>query len=164
MNPAVVLIGPPAAGKTRVGKRLAKMLEVEFIDTDHVIAAEHGPIPAIFADRGEPWFREIERDTVAEALGRDAVLSLGGGAVLDPVTRERLTPARVVLLTVDPEAVADRIENDKRPLISGLDSWRRLVAERMDVYRSVADYTVDTSHRPMKEVARQIADWVKEQA
>ncbi|MDO8338165.1 MAG: shikimate kinase, partial [Microcella sp.] len=82
-GPVVVLIGPPAAGKSRVGKRVARILDLPVIDTDKVIAAEHGPIPEIFAAHGEPHFRALERAAVVDALRERAVVSLGGGAVLD---------------------------------------------------------------------------------
>ncbi|MGO4534233.1 shikimate kinase [Leifsonia sp. 2MCAF36] len=155
----IALIGPPAAGKSRVGKRLAKRLHLPFVDTDAVVVAGHGPIPELFASHGEPYFRELERVAVAEALGRPGVVSLGGGAVLDPATQSDLADVRVVLLTVRPEAIAKRITNGKRPLITDLDSWKRLVASRIDLYRSLADYTADTSSRPIDTIVAEIAAW-----
>lgn len=157
----VALIGPPAAGKSRVGKRLAKLLGVPFVDTDAVVVAEHGPIPEIFATHGEPYFRELERAAVAEALRSPGVVSLGGGAVLDEATQADLAAARVVLLTVRAEAIAKRITNGKRPLITDLESWKRLVASRSDLYRSLADYTADTSSRPIDTIVAEIAAWVE---
>jgi shikimate kinase len=156
----IALIGPPAAGKSRVGKRLAKLLGVPFVDTDAVVVAEHGPIPEIFATHGEPYFRELERAAVAEALRSPGVVSLGGGAVLDEATQAELAAARVVLLTVRAEAIAKRITNGKRPLITDLESWKRLVASRSDLYRSLADYTADTSSRPIDTIVAEIAAWV----
>ncbi|WP_158864448.1 shikimate kinase [Leifsonia sp. AG29] len=157
----VVLIGPPAAGKTRVGKRLAKRLGLPFVDTDAMVVAEHGPIAAIFAEHGEPHFRALERSAVAEAVHRPAVVSLGGGAILDPETRADLDGKRVVLLTVRPEAIASRITNGKRPLITDLDSWKRLLAERSEIYHSLAGYTADTSSRPIETIVEEIARWVE---
>ena len=72
----IVLIGPPAAGKTRIGKRLAKRLGLPFVDTDAVVVAQHGPIPGILAEHGEPYFRELERQAVAEAVAEPGVVSL----------------------------------------------------------------------------------------
>ena len=157
----VVLIGPPAAGKTRIGKRLAKRLERPFIDTDHEIVAEHGPIPQIFAEYGEPHFRRLERETVARALGEHAVVSLGGGAVLDPDTQADLASASVILLTVKAEAVASRIGNAKRPLVTDMASWQALVDSRAELYASLADYSTDTSTRPLDAVVEEIALWVE---
>ncbi|ODA90432.1 shikimate kinase [Leifsonia xyli subsp. xyli] len=161
-SPTVVLIGPPAAGKTRVGKRLAKRLGASFIDSDAVIVARHGSIADIFAEHGEPHFRAVERAVVAEAVRRPGVVSLGGGAVIDPATRADLEGKRVVLLTVLPEAIAKRIQNGKRPLVSDLESWKRLVASRQDLYAALADFTADTSSRPMETIVEEIARWVEQ--
>ncbi len=111
----VVLIGAPGAGKTRTGRRVAARLGVPFIDTDKRIIAEHGPIAAIFEEHGEPHFRRLERETVAQALTEPAVVTLEGGAVLDPDTQEQLASHRVVQLTVEPRAVQERITGGKRP-------------------------------------------------
>ena len=118
-TPALVLIGPMGSGKTRVGKRVAKLLDTGFIDTDRVIAGEHGPITAIFDEHGEPYFRELERAAVAAALESDGVVSLGGGAVLDPQTQELLARCPVVFLTVSAEAVEPRLSGGTRPLVRG---------------------------------------------
>lgn len=154
----IVLIGAPAAGKTRVGRRLAKRLNKPFVDTDREIVAEHGPIPEIFATRGEPYFRALERAAVEAALGTDAVVSLGGGAVLDPRTQSDLAGARVVLLTISREAVSERIANAKRPLITGIDAWSALVAERAELYDALADLRVETSFRKPEFVVDEILE------
>lgn len=159
---AIVLIGPPAAGKSRIGRRLAKRLDLPFIDTDQAIVAEHGSIPAIFADRGEAHFRTLERAAVRRALASAAVVSLGGGAVLDPQTRDDLAATTVVLLTVNEEAVAERIDNAKRPLVTGIEAWRRIVAERTELYASLADHTTDTSFRPVATIVEELAGWLEE--
>lgn len=159
----IVLIGPPAAGKTRLGKRLAKRLGLTFIDTDARVVADHGPISEIFADHGEPHFRALERAAVAAALCEGGVVSLGGGAVLDTDTRADLSRRRVVLLTVQPEAIAQRITGGKRPLVSDIESWKRLVAERAELYASLADYTADTSSRPIDAIVEEIAEWVEQE-
>ena len=158
----IVLIGPPAAGKTRLGKRLAARLKLPFVDTDARIVAAHGAIAAIFAEHGEPHFRAIEREIVATALGEPGVVSLGGGAVIDRDTQADLANARVVLLTVSPEAIASRIGSGKRPLVSDVESWKRLVAARADIYSALADYTADTSTRPIDTIVEEIAAWVEE--
>lgn len=159
----IVLIGPPAAGKTRLGKRLAKRLGLGFVDTDARVVAAHGPISEIFADHGESHFRALERAAVAAALGEGGVVSLGGGAVLDLDTRADLSGRRVVLLTVQPEAIAQRITGGKRPLVSDIESWKRLVADRAELYASLADYTADTSSRPIDAIVEEIAQWVEQE-
>lgn len=161
---AIVLIGPPAAGKSRIGKKLARKLDIPFIDTDKVIVRDHGAISDIFADHGEPHFRALERAVVSDALragsdGGGTIVAFGGGAVLDPNTRADLEGHHVVLLTVDPEVVADRLSNGKRPLVSTVDAWIALVEPRMPIYRSLADFTIDTSNIPTESVADSIAAW-----
>ncbi|WP_309082489.1 shikimate kinase [Microbacterium sp.] len=164
----LVLVGPMAAGKTSVGRKVARLLSVPFIDTDKRIAAEHGPIPQIFAERGEQHFRELERAAVAAAIAEGGVVSLGGGAVTDAGTRALLAQHPVVFLTVDADVVAHRIRGAGRPLLDGeedpVERWRTIFAQRRDWYEQVADLTVDTSRRPMRQLAEQIAAWRKEQA
>jgi shikimate kinase len=163
----LVLVGPMAAGKTSVGRKVARLLEVPFSDTDKRIAAVHGPIPQIFADPGEPYFRELERAAVAATVADGGVVSLGGGAVTDAATRALLTRHPVVFLTVSPEAVSRRIGGTGRPLLTGdddpLERWRRIFDERRGWYEEVADLTVDTSRTPMRMLAERIAAWRKEQ-
>ncbi len=161
-SPVLVLIGPMGAGKTRVGRRVAKLLGTAFIDTDRVIVAEHGPIAELFEEHGEPYFRALERDTVAQALEQDAVVSLGGGAVLDEQTRERLGGQRVAFLTVTAEAVEPRLSGGSRPLIrGGLADWERIFAERRPIYEQLATHTFDTSRRPYSRIAEEVAQWVQ---
>lgn len=159
----IVLIGPPAAGKSRVGRRLARRLGVTFSDTDSAVVREHGPIAQIFAEQGEQAFRTMERDAVVHALSDGGVVAFGGGAVLDPRTQKDLERTRVVLLTVSLEAVAARITDSKRPLVRGIESWHELVTKRMPLYESLADYIADTSRRPMGTIVEDIAEWFQEQ-
>jgi len=158
----VAMIGPMGAGKSSIGKKLSRRLGVRFLDTDRLLVQRHGPVAEIFATQGEPRFRELEREVVAEALASTGVVSLGGGAVLDPLTRERLLGASVVLLTVTPEAVAARIEGSSRPLLAqgGMDAWRAIALEREPVYRSLADLVVDTSRRPVSVVVDDVVAWL----
>jgi shikimate kinase len=158
-----VLIGAPGAGKSRIGKRIAKRLDLPFIDTDQRIVAQHGAIPDIFSTHGEPHFRGLERIEVEKALHEHAVVSLGGGAILDPNTRAELGPLSVVQLEVTAEFVAPRLANGKRPLIGGsIDAWVALVASRKPLYDSLSDLTVDTSSRPVTLIADEIAHWIQE--
>jgi shikimate kinase len=163
-KPLVVLIGPPGAGKTRLGKRVARILGVPFIDTDRRVVAGHGPIAEIFAQYGEPHFRAIERAVVAKALTEPAVVSLGGGAILDRDTQAELAGHRVALVTVSADAVALRIAGNKRPLVTGVEAWSALVEARRATYERLAGRSWDTSNRPLDGIAAEIADWVKETA
>ncbi|WP_337006088.1 MULTISPECIES: shikimate kinase [unclassified Microbacterium] len=162
----LVLVGPMAAGKTSVGRRVARRLGVPFVDTDKRIVAAHGPIPALFAEHGEAHFRDLERLAVAEAVAEGGVISLGGGAVTDPATRELLTHHSVVFLTVSADAVADRLRGSSRPLLAGedpLERWKRIFEERRGWYAEVASTTFDTSRRPMQRIADEIVAWKREQ-
>ena len=159
-GPPGVLIGPMGAGKTRLGKRVARILGTGFQDTDRLIVAEHGPIPTIFDEHGEQHFRALEREAVAIALASDDVVALGGGAILHPETRALLASHRVVLVTVSAEAVAPRIGDGRRPLVrGGISDWERIFAERRPIYEELALLTVDTSHRPIDAIAQEVAAW-----
>jgi len=159
VNPIAVLIGPPAAGKTRLGKRVARLLGVEFVDTDKVVIAGHGPIPAIFESVGESQFREWERDAVVDALTTSGIVSLGGGAVVNTDTQRDLENHRVVLITASPDAIAPRLASSTRPLLAGgIDSWTALLAERQPIYDRLAEFTVDTSRGSMDAIAEGLAE------
>jgi shikimate kinase len=164
-GPLLVIIGPPGAGKTKVGKRVARGLGLPFADTDKMIVALHGPIADIFARHGEAHFRALEREQVEEALTSEGIVSLGGGAVLDPRTQADLTGRRVALVMVDAESVADRIEGEKRPLLAagGVGAWKALVAQRLPLYEHLASRTFDSSGRPMQAVADEVIAWLREE-
>ncbi|MFE7844852.1 shikimate kinase [Microbacterium sp. NPDC057407] len=162
LSSALVLIGPMGAGKSSVGKRVARALDVPFVDTDAAIAREHGPIERIFEEHGESHFRRIEREAVVEGLRAGGVVSLGGGAVLDPGTQADLEDHRVVLLTVAPKVVATRVRGSSRPLLQGEDPtarWRAIYEARRPVYERLADVTFDTSSGPMQDVVDRIVAW-----
>ena len=168
MTATVVLIGAPGAGKTRTGKRVAKALGIPHIDTDKAFVETHGPIAEFFTTNGEAEFRRIERELVAAALLRDAVVSLGGGAVLDPDTQALLDGHVIVQLTSTPDAIRERIalepgEAAKRPLLAGggVEAWTALVEARRPIYDRLATVTIDTSHRTMESVAEEVVAWLR---
>jgi len=165
---AIVLIGAPGAGKTRTGKRVARALGIPHIDTDKRFVAEHGAIGEFFEAYGEPEFRRIERELVADAVREDAIVSLGGGAVLDPATQELLEGLTVIQLTSSVEAIRERIEREpdeaaKRPLLAGggVEAWSRLVEARRPIYDRLATVTIDTSHRTFESVAEEVVEWLR---
>ncbi|WP_338145245.1 shikimate kinase [Cryobacterium fucosi] len=161
----LVLIGPMASGKSKVGRRVARTLELPFIDTDTRIVADHGPIREIFEKNGEEHFRALERQAVADAIAEDAVVSLGGGAVLDPATRAALARCTVIYLSVSANAVKARIGGGKRPLLKdGLADWKRIYAERRPLYEALANVRFDTSHRPLDVIARDVVKWVRKRS
>ncbi len=154
----IVLIGPMGAGKSRVGHRLAASAGAPFIDTDQRIVERYGPIDEIFEREGEEYFRIIEREVVAEALHEEAVISLGGGAVLHPDTRADLADLQVVLLRVTPEAVASRLSGGNRPLIAegGIGAWTAIFEQREPIYAELADLDIDTSRRSVARIVDDI--------
>ncbi|WP_245561689.1 shikimate kinase [Agromyces italicus] len=156
----IVLVGPMGAGKSRVGQRLAAAAGAPFIDTDARIAERYGAIDQIFAREGEEYFRVIEREVVAEALREEAVVSLGGGAVLHDDTRDDLARLAVVWLQVSREAVAPRLAGGNRPLIAdgGLDRWSAILEARRPLYAAVADLAIDTSRRSVGRIVDDITE------
>jgi shikimate kinase len=156
----IVLVGPMGAGKSRVGHRLATSVDAPFIDTDLRVAERYGPIDEIFDREGEAYFRIVEREVVAEALREEAVISLGGGAVLHPDTRDDLAGLAVVWLQVSREAVRPRLAGGNRPLIAegGLDRWSAILEQRRPLYEAVADLSIDTSRRSVARIVDAITE------
>lgn len=150
MSPVAVLVGPPGAGKSTVGVLLAERLGVAFADTDALVEATAGrAISDIFLTDGEPTFRALERDAVAQALAdHDGVLALGGGAVMTEAVRDLLDGHPVVFLAVGLAAGVRRVGlSTARPLLAGVNpraTFAALLSERLPVYRSVARHEVAT--------------------
>ncbi|WP_263428135.1 shikimate kinase [Arthrobacter sp. NicSoilB8] len=160
-----------AVGKSAVGQQLAQHLGWEFVDTDAVVVAQHGTIAEIFASRGEHAFRELEARAVAQAIEdarrSNAVISLGGGAVLDSGTQQLLGRCTVVYLECDAETVAERIaRNSGRPLLAGdaMGRWRTLFATRQPVYERLADLILDVRRGTVSELAHRLEDALEEYA
>ncbi|MCW7985250.1 shikimate kinase [Streptomyces sp. SID8375] len=162
-SPAVVLIGPPGAGKSTVGALLAERLGVGYRDTDADIVETAGrPIAEIFIDQGEPHFRDLERAAVRDALdGHRGVLALGGGAILDEGTRKLLTGLPVVFLDVQLADAVKRVGLDApRPLlaVNPRKQWRELMERRRPLYTEVARAVIATGERTPEQVVEAILD------
>jgi shikimate kinase len=154
----IVVVGFMGAGKTTVGRMLADRLGLPFSDSDHVIEERAGkPIPRIFADEGEPAFRELEHAVIAGLLaGPEAVLALGGGAAGHPGTRSLLATVPVVYLRVDFAEALTRVGGDKgRPMLARPDV-QALHAARRVIYASLATVTVDTDARLPDEIVLEV--------
>lgn len=163
-GPLAVLIGPPGAGKTTTARAIAARLGAPTFDTDDAVEARSGSsISDLFLDHGEAHFRALEREAVAAALRESTgILSLGGGAVLDPRTQadlRLLVADRVVFLEVTIADAARRVGFDQsRPLlnVNPRASWTALMKVRRPIYASLATATVDTSGRTPDDVADEV--------
>jgi shikimate kinase len=156
-----VLVGPPGAGKSTVGKLVAAALGRPFRDTDSDVAAVAGKaIPEIFIDDGEDAFRALERSAVAAALQSfDGVLALGGGAILAEPTRAALRGHTVVYLSVELGEAVNRVGlGAGRPLlaVNPRATLRHLLDQRRPLYQDVAMVTVVTDGRTPPEVAAEV--------
>ncbi|MFK4226123.1 shikimate kinase [Streptomyces sp. NPDC019890] len=164
--PLIVLVGPMGSGKSTVGELLAQRLGVPYRDTDaDIVAAQGREISDIFVDEGEPYFRELEREAVQDAVAEHrGVLALGGGAILDDSTRKLLTGLPVVYLSLDVEEAVRRVGlNQARPLlaVNPRRQWRELMDARRPLYTEVARAVVATDDRTPEEVAQAVLDALK---
>lgn len=159
---SIFLIGMMASGKTTIGWHLAQRLGWEFFDVDRVIEKRCGvPISFIFETEGEEGFRARERKVVAELTARNrCVVSMGGGAPMFAANQQCLARGLVVELVVTPADVLERTRYDKtRPLLQAEDPEARIrsiLAQRQDIYHSLADVHVTTSHLNPHAVVEQL--------
>jgi shikimate kinase len=145
----IVIVGFMGAGKTTVGQLLSERLGLPFVDSDRVIEERSGrPVRQIFAEDGEPAFRVLEQQAIAELLeGPDLVLALGGGAAEHPQTRQGLAGHQVVYLQVGYAEMLRRVGGDSgRPLLTRPD-LAELYHRRLAIYDEVATLTVGTDAR-----------------
>ena len=164
--PLLVLVGPPASGKTTVGTAVSQAVGAAFRDTDRDVELETGTTVAeIFIDAGEPRFRELEERAVARALAEhDGVVALGGGAVTSAASRALLVDygaqgGVVVWLDVDLQSAAKRVGLSRdRPLLSvnPRAMLRTMLEARGPLYAEVATHTVLTSGRELSDVVAEV--------
>jgi shikimate kinase len=166
--PKAVLIGPPGAGKSSVGRQLAKILTCEILDTDQEIERQSGKkISAIFTDDGEAVFRALEKSVVLDALqNANGVVALGGGSILDSDVADYLSKSSipVAYLEVSISQAAPRVGfNKERPLlaINPRQQWMNLMSERRPVYEKLATDTVSSDSKKPHEVAKVIVEKIK---
>jgi shikimate kinase len=167
--PHVVLVGLPGSGKTSVGRALAARLERLFLDFDEEIERREGhPVSRIFAERGESYFRTLERRLTEEMrdAGGGMVMAPGGGWITVPQVVELLRPpAMVIYLVAQPATALERIgpRRDLRPLLTSPDplaALTRLLAERGGLYEAASDLIVDTERLDLQGVTERIASWI----
>jgi shikimate kinase len=164
----IVLIGPPGAGKSSIGRALAKELALPFIDSDSEIEKKVGKkISEIFVDNGEPYFRELEVSKVKEILKEfNGVISLGGGAPINSEIFELLASGSypIIFIDVSISQAAIRIGfNKDRPLllINPRQQWINLMAERRPIYEKLASEIISSDSKKPVEVARIIAEKIQ---
>ncbi|HSK90291.1 MAG TPA: shikimate kinase [Euzebyales bacterium] len=171
-TPVVTLIGLMGAGKTKVGQRAASAVGRPFVDTDTLVADGAGrTVREIFASDGEAAFRRLERAAIADALARrGAVVSVGGGAVLDPANTRRMRAAgHVVWLYAEPATLLARLHNSlrrgDRPLLAAgdpLEVLTGLLARRRAAYEAAATATLRTDGMSVDASADLLAEWLRE--
>ena len=164
---SVILTGFMGTGKSTTGKKLAERLGRRFIDTDTLIEEEAGmTISTIFTERGESYFRMLERAAIARVCEeQEIVVATGGGVLVNEENTRRLKESgTIICLTATPEVILSRVQsNDDRPLLHGdspLEKIRALLTARADVYAK-ADLTIDTSARGVDEVVDAVCGQLK---
>ncbi len=166
----IFLVGPMGAGKTTIGKQLADLLHLEFVDSDQQIEARTGaPIDWIFDIEGEDGFRVREKEMIAELSQKQGiVLATGGGAVVAAENRTYLASRGIVVyLETSIEQQLERTRKDKRrPLLQKSDDPEATLVElhksRDAQYREIADIIVATNENSIKSVANKIAQQINE--
>jgi shikimate kinase len=164
----IFFVGPMGAGKTTIGRQLARSLGRPFFDSDREIESRTGAdIPLIFELEGEAGFRTRERAMIDELTAKNGiVLATGGGAVLDPDNRRHLSQRGFVIYLCAPvEQLVNRTAKDKnRPLLQTADPQQRLrdiLAQRDPLYREVADHVMITDGRPVRSVVKSLLTLVQ---
>ena len=168
MKSNIVLIGFMGTGKTVVGQVLATRLHRKLIEVDAIIAKMDGkPIPDIFRDNGEIYFRELEIKAIKKAAaGEKRVIACGGGIVMNTINIDRLRATGIIVyLSASPEIILKRTKDDNnRPLLDvkqPAERVRELMKFRKPFYDRAADLTINTSKLSIETVADKIIDRLK---
>ncbi len=165
MEGPIAIVGYMGSGKSTIGRAAAQELGWEFLDLDEAVASTAGlSIPEIFEAHGEPRFRELEHRALMDALGGtpERVVACGGGVVVDPRNRTRLTEVPTVFLWEDTEVMYRRTRGPGRPLRgTSYEDFARRCAERLPYYLDVASLHVEPHERPPRRVADEIVAWLR---
>lgn len=163
----IVLVGFMGAGKTVVGKRLAVVLGLKFVDLDDLIEAKEGKkITEIFKEKGEPYFRKAEKEITQEtAKSAGLVIACGGGVVLDKENIAALKENGIMIyLKADAEVILRRTQkHTHRPLLN-VDAPKKKIEELLEfraLYYAEADFTIDTSNLSIEQAVDKVLEIVK---
>lgn len=148
----IILIGMRGSGKSSIGKTIAELAQMEFIDTDQLIEQNAGiTIPQIVEQHGWDYFRKLEAETIQALNLQNSVVSTGGGVILNPKNTSKLKQlGTIVYLEANPEILAQRTKNSDRPALKDNltleQELAQLLQERQDLYQQAADITINVSH------------------
>jgi len=163
--PRAIFIGPMGSGKSTIGKAVAKSLKLTFRDTDNEIEKlEKMPVSQIFLDKGEDYFRSVEKKVLRhELLSDETVLALGGGAPLsvDAQSALRAISSKIFYLDISLASVSPRIGfNRDRPLLltNPRGQWQTLMEQRRPIYESIADLVIDVNHKSERDVVKEVLE------
>lgn len=164
MDGPLAIVGYMGSGKSTAGRAVAGDLGWEFVDLDETVAQRAGlSISEIFDTLGEPYFRDLERLALLDALEGPAerVVACGGGIVIDPRNRARLLEVTTVFLWEDADVLYRRTRGSGRPLKgTSYEDFARRYAERLPYYLEVASLQLEPGERPPRRVADEIVEWL----
>ncbi|MFH0790363.1 MAG: shikimate kinase [Candidatus Omnitrophota bacterium] len=158
----IYLVGFMGTGKTSVGRGVARSIKWQFVDLDELIEArEKRTIPDIFAQSGEPYFREVEKQVLKQTAEKDnLVAACGGGIVIDPENiRLMKQTGKIICLKASPEAILNRTKKSShRPLLNVDNPMQRIeeLLEKRAAFYALADITIDTSALSVKQVEDEV--------
>ena len=162
MAPRAIFIGPMGSGKSTIGKAVASALGLPFRDTDSIIEErEEMPVSQIFIDKGEDYFRTVEKKVLRDELLNDgSILALGGGAPIsvDAQSALKVSSAPVIYLDISLASVAPRIGfNRDRPLLlhNPRGQWQTLMEVRRPIYESIANVVIDVNGKSQRQIVEE---------
>ncbi len=163
----ITLVGFMGTGKTSVAKKLVQIMNMEYISTDELIEKKEGvSINDIFAEKGEFYFRDLEKGIIREISNLDGiVIDAGGGVIIDQENVNNLKSNGIIIcLQADPDTILERMKDKKdRPLLNVDDKMAKIneLLEKRAAYYQKADYFIDTSNLSIDEVVKRIQGFLK---